>query len=262
MLTHSVCCEEAAGNPYNLFAAPPHDQTWILCHHSDTCRLQIFCIRIIQKSRDILGSQHDRHTFLGLGDRKFRTIQPLILLRNGIKIDRQPIRKLTDCHGDTACTEVVAALDQTTDLGIAEKALQLAFRRRIALLYLRSRSRQRLLCMLLGRTSRTADAVTPRAPAKQDDDIAGHRALTHNLCRRHCADHCTDLHTLCKIALMVNLTHLARGKTDLVAVGTVSLRCAKCNLLLRELPWQRILDWCTRIGGSSHAHRLIDIGTP
>ena len=149
MLAHAVRREEAARDAHDVLAAPLHHKTRFLRHHGDTRRLEVLRIRVPQERRHILRSEHDRHALLRLGDRELRTVQPLIFLRNGIEINRQPIRELTDGHGDTACSEVVAPLDQAADLRIAEQPLQLALRRRVPLLHLGARGRQRLLRMLL-----------------------------------------------------------------------------------------------------------------
>ena len=145
---------------------------------------------------------------------------------------------------------------------MAEEALKLALRRRISLLHLGARRCQRSLRVYLRRAGRAAAAVASRAAADQDDDVARLRRLAHDVRLRHSADDGADLHALRHVAFMVELMHLARRKTDLVAVGAEACRRPLRNLLLRQLARQCIGDLAAWVGGASHTHRLIDVGTP
>jgi hypothetical protein len=71
----------------------------------------------------------------------------------------------------------------------------------------------------LGGAGRAAAAVAARAPAEQDDDVAGLGVSRTDVFLRGRAHHRADLHALGDIAGVVELVHLAGGQADLVAVG-------------------------------------------
>ena len=158
-----------------------------------------------------------------------------------IKINDQPVSQLADGHCDTSRTEIIATLDHAAGLGIAEQALYLALRGRVALLHLSAASGQGLGRVLLGRAGGTAAAVTSCTSAYQENYITGFRTLPHNIhlgCRRYDR---ADFHALGHIALMVNLTHLPRGQTNLIAIGTVAGSRPQRDFLLGQFPRQRFL---------------------
>ena len=72
--------------------------------------------------------------------------------------------------------------------------------------------------MLLRGAGRTADAIAPRSPAEQHDHVARCGTLAHDLCGGRRTDDGTNLHALGEIAPMIDLVHLPRRKSNLVAV--------------------------------------------
>ena len=64
----------------------------------------------------------------------------------------------------------------------------------------------------------TATAVTTRTSAEENDYIPRSRTLTADIYLGSSRNNCTDFHTLCGIALVINFIDNARCKTDLVTV--------------------------------------------
>ncbi|SCH94436.1 Uncharacterised protein [uncultured Faecalibacterium sp.] len=71
--------------------------------------------------------------------------------------------------------------------------------------------------------------------------------------------HSADLHSLCHIAGVVDLIHLAGGKADLVAVGGVTGSGSGHQLALGQLAGQGLADRLERVARAGHTHGLIDI---
>ena len=259
MLAHAVRVEERAVHLDDLVAAPLHDQARLLRDDGYRRRLEVLLIRELLEGLDILRVEHDSHALLRFGDGKLRAVEALVLLLDRIEVDDEAVGELTDGDGDTAGTEVVAALDHEGDLRVAEQALDLALRRRVALLDLCAAGRQRLFRVLLRRARRTAAAVAARAAADEHDDVTGCRALAHDVLLRCSRDDGTDLHALRHVALVVDLADLARRKADLVAVRAVASGSAERDLLLRQLARQRLAERTARISSARHAHGLVDI---
>ena len=97
----------------------------------------------------ILGLHYDGHTLLGLADGQFRGVHSAVFHGNTVKVDVQPVGKLTD--GDTHPTgsEVIRFLYQSRDLRPSEKPLQLPLLRSVTLLDLASASLKGLLRVFL-----------------------------------------------------------------------------------------------------------------
>ena len=68
-----------------------------------------------------------------------------------------------------------------------------------------------------------------------------------------------QLHALGDEARMVVFLHLARGQSDLVAVGGIALRGGRGDAALRELALAGAGVRHARIAGAGDAHRLIDV---
>ena len=107
-------------------------------HIGDLRRLEIFARGEGDKPFRILLRHNDRHSLLGFGDRKLRGVKTVVFLRHKVEVYRKTVRKLADCDGNAARTEVVAALYQPCRLRVGEKALELALLGSVALLDLRS----------------------------------------------------------------------------------------------------------------------------
>ena len=89
--------------------------------------------------------------------------------------------------------------------------------------------------MYFGGTGSAAAAVTSGTSAQQNDDITRIGGLTDYIFTRSRPHDGADLHTFCNVVGMVNLLHISGGKTDLVAIGTVSAGCTGHDLSLRKL---------------------------
>ena len=105
-------------------------------------------------------------------------------------------------------------LNQAGDLRVAEQALDFALGGRVALLHLGAAHLDRFLRVRLAGTGRTADSVTARAAAQQDDDVARLRLLAHHILLRGGADHRADLHALRHITGVVQLGDLAGRQAE------------------------------------------------
>ncbi len=115
--------------------------------------------------------------------------------------------------------------------------------------------------MSLGGAGGTADAVSSRAAAEEDDLVSRSRALAADMVSGRGTDDSADLHALCHIAWMIELGDLAGCKADLVAVGGIACCSRAADLALRKLALERLGYRLRRVACAGHAHGLIDIGT-
>ena len=97
----------------------------------------------------VLGFHYDGHTLLGLADGQFRGVHSAVFHRNTVKVDVQPVGKLTDGDTHSAGSEVIRFLYQSRDLRPSEKPFQLSLLRSVTLLDLTSASLKGLLCVFL-----------------------------------------------------------------------------------------------------------------
>ena len=75
------------------------------------------------------------------------------------------------------------------------------------------------------------------------------------------SDHSSDLHSLCRIARMIQLIHHAGAQTDLIAIRGIAC-CSCCNdLTLRQFTLNGFIDRFQRIGSTGDAHSGIHIST-
>ena len=235
MLTHTVRIEEFAVHLHDGLTAPFHDKPRQCCNLGDLCRLQILFVGEPDKSLQILRIDDDSHALLRLRNGKLRAVKSRVLLLDCIEIDDKPVSQLADGNGHTASTKIVAAFDHAADLRIAEQALNLALRRRIAFLHLSAAARQRLLRMLLGRARCPAAAITARTAADEHDKVPSCGTLADNIDLWRSRNDRTDFHTLSHVALMIDFAYLSRRQADLIAISTVASRSAQRDFLLRQL---------------------------
>ena len=235
LLMRAVGVEEASRQINDRFAPPLQDQSRRLSDHCHLRRLEVFFFCIGKELFRVLRRNHDSHALLGFGDRQLCSVKAFILLRHQIHVDFQACCQLADGDGDAARAEVVALFDQLRDLRTSEKSLQFALRGRIALLDLRAAGLQRSGVVRFGGTGCAAAAVTSRAPAEQNNDIAGVRGQTHDIITRRGAHYRADLHSFGHIIRMIKLLDLAGRKTDLVAVARIAGGRAAHQLLLGQL---------------------------
>ena len=116
----SVGIQEVTAHIDDDMVPPLHDQPCLLRHLCNLHGFQILfgCRR--QKSRHILRLNHDSHSLLGFRDGKLRSIQSRILLRNLIQMDKQAWRQLSNRNADASSSKIVADLNQTAHLRVAE----------------------------------------------------------------------------------------------------------------------------------------------
>ena len=114
--------------------------------------------------------------------------------------------------------------------------------------------------MGLGRTGRSADAVTARAAAEQDDLVTRDWRLTPHVIGGGGTHHGANLHALGRVTRMVQLVDLTRGKADLVAVARVAMRRRRHDLALGQLARKRLGNGRMRVSGTRHAHGLVHVG--
>ena len=259
-LLRPIRVEEISRNIDDGIPSPLHDEAAGIGHISHDGGFEVFFCGIADELVCIFFSDDDRHTLLRFGNRQLGPIKAFVFLRYLIKIDVKAVCQFTDSDRDTACAEVIAAFDEACDFSATEEALDLSFRDRIALLDFCAASLDGLGIQLLRRACRTAHAVTARAPADQDDDVAGCRRKTDDMVFRSRCDDGADLHALRHESRMIIFLDLTGGKTDLIAVGGVALGRFDDDLSLRELACKRFGKRHARVCGARHAHRLIHIG--
>ena len=259
VLDCAVRVEEGARKVGDRLAAPVHDHAGALSHDGHAVGLQVFGLRGGDELRLILRRDDDGHALLRFGDRKLGTVEALILLAHGVELDLEAVGQLADGDRHTARAEVVAALDEAGDLAVSEQALDLALFGRVALLDLARHGGEGLHIVALRRTGRAADAVTARAAAEQDNDVARGGTLAHNVLGGRRGDDRAALKAFGNVALVVELGDMARGKADLVAVGRISRRRGLRQLALGELSGKRLRERLSRVAAAGDAHRLMDI---
>ena len=235
LLVRAVCIEERSGEIYDLFSSPDQDKPRLFRDNGNFCRLQVFLCGVRHELIHIFRIYNNRHTLLGFRDGNLCSVKAGIFFRDFIKFNAKSVRKLADGHRHAARAEVVTLLDEAAYFLAAEQTLDLTLCRRISLLYFRTARLDRFNRMDFGRTGCAAAAVASRAAAEQDDDIARIRILTDHGTSRSRAQHSADLHTFRHIVGMIDLFYKACCKTDLVAVGTVSVSRLAHQLLLGQL---------------------------
>ncbi len=109
---------------------------------NDRC-LEVFAVRQCSEAFHVGRRHNNSHSLLRFADCQFRTVQPIVFLRDSVQVNFQTIRQFADGNGNAARAKVITPLNQTGSLGIAEQSLQLSLLRRIALLYLCAAAFQR-----------------------------------------------------------------------------------------------------------------------
>ena len=261
VLDSAVGIQEGTAQIHNGLALPVHDHAGAFCDHSHPVGFQILPLGGGDEGVGILRRHHDGHALLGFGDGQLSAVQTLVLFPHGVQLNFQAVGQLADGHGHAAGAEVVAALDEAGDIAVPEQPLDLPLLRGVALLDLGGHGGQGLAVMALGRAGGTADAVPAGAAAQQNHHVAGGGTLPdHIVCRRG-AYYGTHFQVLGHIAGMVDLTDLAGGKADLVAVGGVARRGGLGQLALGELAGNGFGDRRAGIPAAGDPHGLIDVST-
>ena len=261
MLTHTVGIQERTVHLHNGIAPPFHNQPWFLGDFRHFRRFEVFFISQLGEFTQMLGTDNHSHALLRFGDGQFRAVKALVLFLHRIQIDGKARSQFADSHGHTARTKVVAALNHAADNRIAEQALNLALRGRIALLHFGTAGGQGFFRMFLRGTGGPAAAITAGTPAHEHDDITGSRHFPYHIGLRCSGDYRADFHALGHVAFVVNFPYLPRSQTNLVAVGAVASSSAQGDFLLGQFARQGVLEQAARVSSTGDAHGLIDIGT-
>ena len=262
LLVRAVGIQKCSADIHDRTAAPVHDQPRRLCHDCNLHRFQVLLGGVLQKFLYIVRPDDTGHSFLGFRDRQFGSVKTCVFLRHSVQIDLQSRCQFSDRHRHSACAEIVAFADQSGHFRPAEHALELPLRRRISLLNLSAAHFDGRCGMCLGGSGRAADAVASCPSPQQNDHITRSGSLADHICPRSRRHDSADLHTFCHIVRMVDLFDITGGKADLVAVGTIAVRSFPDQLLLGKFASQCFRHGCSRVGSTSHTHRLIHIGTP
>ena len=261
MLHSAVGVQEVTAQVGDDRAVPLHDHAGFFRDHGHPVGFQIFRFGGGDEGVHILGGHHHGHALLRFGDGQLCAVQTVILLANGVQIDPQAVRQLTDGNADAAGAKVIAPLDEAGHGAVPEQALDLALLGGVALLDLGGHGGKGFQVVALGRTSCAADAVPSGAAAQQNDHIPRNGALTADIIGGSRRNHRAAFQTLGDVALMVQLRHMAGGKADLVAVGGIARGGGLAQLPLRQLAGEGLVQRGTGITRTGHPHGLMDIGT-
>ena len=261
VLLRTVGVEEFTGNIHDHLAPPQHGQTGIVGDVGHHGGLQIFACRDLAEASHVAGLYHHSHSLLRFADGQLRSVQTLVLLGYPIQIDTKTVCQFTDGNGNTAGTEVIAALDQAGRLGIAEQSLKLSLLGGITLLNLRTAGGQGFGGVGFGGAGGTAASVTAGTAAQKDDHVTGGRNLAAYVFSGSGRDDRTDLHTLGRVAGVIDLVYHTGGQTDLVTVGGIAGRCRGHDLALGQLARHSLGYGTGGIGRAGHTHSGVYIGT-
>ncbi len=113
--------------------------------------------------------------------------------------------------------------------------------------------------MLFGRARGAAYAIPACPAAEQQDCVAGFGPLPAHLRGGYGTYHGTDLHALGYVTVIVDLAHMRRRQTYLVAVGRVALHRLARDDALGQFAFQRLADGSGYVARTGDAHRLIDV---
>ena len=262
MLFRAVRVEEFAAYIHYFLAVPDHRKPRFGFDFRNDFRLQILLCGELQKLFGVLRIDDDRHTFLRLADRKFGTVQPVVLARNGVEVDFEPVRELAYSHAHAARSEVVTPLYEPARLGVAEKPLKFSLFGRVALLNFRAARLDRAYGMRLRRAGRAAATVSAGAAAEQNNDVARRGNFAPHVLFGRSRDHRADFHTFRRVTVVINFVHNPCCKPYLIAVRRVPRRRAGNDFALRKLTLDRLRNGNGGICRARNAHRAVNVSAP
>ena len=259
MFFRAPAFKKSAGKVNDGIAVPAHRQPFFYSNAGDFRRLQVFCSSKTHKSGAVFRRDNAGHALLRFTYGKLRSVKSFVFFGDFVKVDSKAGGQFPNGHSRAACAKIITALDHRRRLFIAKEALQLPFLRRVALLHFRAALFQRQRRVGLGRAGSPAAAVPARAPAKQDNNIAGTGSFPLHMSHRSGADDRAQFKMLRHITCVVELPHKSCGNTDLVAVGTVTCGGGFGDFPLREFTGEGFFHMGERIGRAADTHRLIHI---
>jgi len=112
LLHRTVCVQEFAGKIDDFFPVPMHDHAPGIRNAGNNGCFKVFAVCKCKEFFAVRLRNNNRHAFLRFAYRKLRAVKPGIFFRNPVKLDIQSVRKLADCNGNAARTEIVAAFYQ------------------------------------------------------------------------------------------------------------------------------------------------------
>ena len=247
----AVGIQKCAGNINDLFASPFQHQSRRFCNFRYTHGLQIFLRRVFHKLIHVSRVHDYCHTLLRLGNSDLCTVKARIFFRHLIQIDYQPVCQLANSHRYAARAEIVAFADQTRYFRAAEQSLDLTLRRSVSFLHFSAAGFDGSFCVYLGGAGGAAAAVSSRASAQQNDNVARIGSLTDHVFSRSGSHDCSDLHTFRHIIRMINLFYIT----------AVTARRPAHQFFLRQFALQSLGYRHGGIRSSGYTHCLIDIST-
>ena len=150
VLVCSVGVQELSAYIYYCFAVPVHNESRRLCHCSDLYTLEVLVCRELHEHVLVLCCYYAGHSLLRLGDSELCSIESFVLLRNCIELDLKAVSQLADGYADSARAKIVASLDESGGISVAEESLDLALFRSVTLLYLGAACLDRVRVVCLG----------------------------------------------------------------------------------------------------------------
>ena len=262
VLFRAVGIKELAADVDDLLSVPRHREARIVLDDGDLHGAEVFFLRERDERVGVLCFDDDGHSLLRFADGEFRSVEAVVFLRHGVKIDRKSVGKLADRNRNAARAEVVAPLYHAARVAIPEQALELSFLGRVAFLHLRAACFDRVRVVRFRRSRRAADAVASRGAAEKDHDVARRRHFAPDVFSRRRGDDRADLHTFCGVAGVVYLVDDARRKSDLVAVRRIARRRGRDDLPLRQFAFHRLRHGRRGICRARHPHRAVDVRAP
>ena len=259
---HTVCIKETTFQVNNGFTIPMHDKIWFFSHCCHNNSVNIFFITFCNEGIYVFRTHHNCHPFLWFRDGNFCTIQALVFKRNLVEVDFKTICQFTDSHTDTTCSKVIGFLDETSDISITEKTLNLALFDGIPFLNLSTSSLHRLNCLNLRRPCRTTDTVTSSLTTEQDNYVTSFRFFTDYIALRSSTNNGTKFHAFSYKAWVEIFTNVSRCKTNLVTIWRITVsRCLR-NDLLWQFPSASFRNRSCNITSAWDTHSLVNVWTP
>ena len=112
--------------------------------------------------------------------------------------------------------------------------------------------------MAFGGSGGSSNAIPARSPPQKNDYIAWLGPFPADVGGGGGSYHRAALQALCYIILVINLRHMAGGKTDLVAIGGIPRRRRLTQLPLGQLALHGLFKGGPGIPRSGKTHGLMD----